>query len=104
MFRRGVFLLFLAVTLAACSHDATQETDVISAGQLDIKLPPGWKVTADGARRPAVPIDADAPGAVATGSTDTVPLKKEDATTSFFESTGAFTQCLKERGTTFHGA
>jgi hypothetical protein len=104
MFRRGVFVLVLAVALAACGQDAAPETDVISAGQLDIKLPPGWKVTEDGARRPAVPVDDEAPAAAAAGTTDTVPLKEEDPTTSFFESTGSFTQCLKERGTTFRGA
>jgi hypothetical protein len=103
MFRRGVFVVVFAVLLAACGHDAPKASDVISAGQIDIKLPPGWKVTSHGVSRPAAPVEAGAT-ATATGSTDdTVPLAQEDAQTSFFKSGGDFMQCLKDRGTSFRG-
>ena len=105
MFRRGVFVLVVFVALAAaCGSGAPKADDVIAAGQLDIKLPPGWKVTSHGVSRPAVPVGETATAPAAAGTSDTVPLAQEDPQTSFFKSGGDFMQCLKERGTTFRGA
>jgi hypothetical protein len=102
MFRRGVLVVLLVACLAACGHASDAPDDVISAGQLDIKLPPGWKVTEHGVSRPAAPV-GDVASSTAGGTTDTVPLAEEDPTTSFFEATSSFTQCLKDRGTSFLG-
>ena len=108
MFRRGVFVLFLAAALAACGgHSAS--TDIVEAGQVDIKLPPGWKVVDGTAVRPAGGGAASGSSAAAAsggGSStgDTIPLAKDDPTTAFFKATGAFQNCLKERGTKFVGA
>ena len=102
MFRRGVFVVVLVVLVAACGHGSDTPDDVIAAGQIDIKLPPGWKVTSHGVSRPAVPA-GDVATATAGGTTDTVPLATEDPTTTFFKATGSFQQCLKDRGTSFRG-
>ena len=65
--------------------------NVISAGQVDIQLPPGWTVTKDGkgAIRPASATrraGATRRGAARSGAAtgDTIPLAKEDPTTKFF--------------------
>lgn len=111
MSHRRIIVIVIAATLllASCGHESAQDTQVLRAGQLDIKLPPGWKVTEHGAVRPASEATAAAkPGAATdvavTGSKDTVPLAKDDPTTAFFKATKAFQQCLKDNGTTFHGA
>ncbi|MCU1484437.1 MAG: hypothetical protein JWN67_1183 [Actinomycetia bacterium] len=108
MFRRGVFVAFLLlpVLLAGCGDGASRPDDVISAGQLDIKLPPGWKVTTHGVSRPATPagdVATATPTGAATATDDTVPLAEEDPQTAFFKSGGDFMQCLKDRGTSFRG-
>jgi predicted nucleic acid-binding Zn ribbon protein len=102
MFRRGVFVVVLAFALAGCGHSTDKPDDVIAAGQLDIKLPPGWKVTSHGVSRPAAP-SGDVATSTGGGTTDTVPLAAEDPTTSFFKAGSSFQQCLKDRGTSFRG-
>ena len=106
MFLRGVVALVLAgpLVLASCGDGSDAAPDVITAGQLAIKLPPGWTVTEDGARRPAVPEEAAAPAEAATAPTDTMPLAEEDPSSAFFDATNKFRQCLDERGTRFIGA
>jgi hypothetical protein len=103
MFRWGMALAALLVLAVACGDGSSRPSDVLEAGQLDIKLPPGWKVTADGAKRPAVPSDAEAAAAPGAATGDTVPLAEEDPSTAFFKSAASFQQCLKDRGTTFRG-
>jgi hypothetical protein len=130
----GVIALTAVLGLTGCGDSSSQATDVVQAGQLDIKLPPGWKVTAAGIERPApapsaTPAPTAAPaaagasalptttvvgatattggpsGATSTTSADTtIPLVKEDSTTAFFKATTAFSQCLKDNGTKFVGA
>jgi len=96
----------LSVVATACSHNSSTSTDIISAGQVDLQLPPGWKVTHDGAIAPAGggPTNAAAPGSPASGGTGTIPLAKQDPSTEFFQATGAFSSCLKGLGVTFIGA
>jgi hypothetical protein len=96
-------LAALLVLAVACGGKDTGATDVITAGQVDIKLPPGWKVTSNGARRPAAPAAADPAAPTGGATSDTVPLAKEDPQTAFFKSGGDFMQCLKDRGTSFRG-
>lgn len=103
----------LVVGLTGCggsSKSSTSTSNTISAGQVDIQLPPGWKVTKDGVSRPASS-NAGAPAAgnsaSSPGSTaapgDTVPLAKEDPTTKFFGALSVFQSCLKGLGTKFIG-
>jgi uncharacterized protein YbdZ (MbtH family) len=97
----------LVVLASACgSHSKT--TDVVAAGQVDIKLPPGWKVVDGKAVRPAGGEAATAPSsgaASASGGTgDTIPLAQDDPQTKFFKATGQFQNCLKANGTKFVGA
>jgi hypothetical protein len=96
------------VVTTACGHDAP-DPQVLHAGQADIRLPPGWKVTDGGATRPArsgAPSGASgdaaaAPGASAKG--DTVPLAQDDPQTAFFKSVRVFQGCLDDLGTKFIG-
>ncbi|HET9517066.1 MAG TPA: hypothetical protein VFO77_05010, partial [Actinoplanes sp.] len=95
------------VALTSCgdgSNEATSGPRVIHAGQVDIQLPPGWKVTKDGAVvRPASSSDVAA-GSTATTTGDTIPLAKEDPQTKFFAAISSFQGCLKELGVKFVGA
>jgi hypothetical protein len=104
-------VLALSMFASACGSSAKQGADnVISAGQVDLQLPPGWKVTKDGkgAIRPA----GDAAGVSGTGAAgasgavtgDTIPLAKEDPTTKFFKAINVFQSCLKDAGVKFIGA
>ena len=100
-------VLLATVALAACgggSSDGASKPAVIHAGQVDIQLPPGWKVTKGGAVRPAN--DASTPDAAnpAAGSNaDAVPLAKEDPTTKFFKALGVFQSCLRDLNVKFIG-
>src|SRR5690348_50929 len=99
-------LLALATFAAGCGSSAKSSSsadNVISAGQVDLQLPPGWKATKDGkgAIRPAGDASASggtgalgASGATGAATGDTVPLAKEDPTTSFFKAIGVFQSCL----------
>jgi hypothetical protein len=89
-------------TMAGCSGHAKVSTDIIQAGQVDIQLPPGWRVTHNGAVAPAD--DSGGFDAAAGGPGTTIPLAKQDPTTAFFQASGAFTSCLKGLGVTFVGA
>jgi hypothetical protein len=103
-------VLALSIFAAGCgSSSKPSAVNVISAGQIDIQLPPGWKVTKDGkgAIRPAG--DAAATGTGASGASgavtgDTIPLAKEDPTTKFFKAINVFQSCIKEQGVKFIGA
>ena len=106
---RNIAALMLLAALGAvgCGSSASSDPQVLRAGQVDIRLPDGWKVTEKGAERPAgspASGEAAAPGAEASQSTDTVPLAKQDPTTAFFQATSKFRECLKELGTAFIGA
>ena len=99
----------LALALAGCGGHTTR-TDVISAGQVDIQLPPGWTVTRHGVEAPAdtAPLAAAAGSASSATTTaapgQTIPLAKQDPTTEFFQATGAFSACLRTDGVKFIGA
>jgi hypothetical protein len=99
-------VLLAALVAGACGNESDEDPQVLRAGQLDIRLPDGWRVTERGAERPAKPSagdDGSAAGASA-GTTDTVPLADEDPTTAFFGATQRFRSCLKDLGTAFIGA
>jgi hypothetical protein len=102
-YRLGVAVLAFAA-LAGCGSSGSQSPDIVPAGQLDIQLPPGWKVTHDGAEGPAGSSTAAGRGASAQAATTTIPLNKENPTTEFFQATATFSSCLKGLGVTFIGA
>ena len=97
-------------TAGACGSDE-QDPQILRAGQVDIKLPAGWKVTDTGVERPAAATTAPAgdPGANVTGAQaqaatdDTVPLAQDDPQTAFFKAVRVFQQCLDDLGTSFIG-
>lgn len=104
-------MVALVVALAACGDatgDDASSARIIHAGQIDIQLPPGWKVTKDGSVvRPAA-ASGDAANGSATATTtatgDTIPLAQENPQTKFFTAISSFQACLKELGVKFVGA
>ena len=100
----------LAFVSAGCggSSKASDGPVVIPAGQVNLQLPPGWKVTKGGVERPASAA-ATAPGGNGPSGpspaspSDAVPLAKEDPTTSFFTALGKFQACLKDLNVKFIG-
>jgi len=132
---RGAVALLLvvvgAMTLAACGDSGNGDPTVLRAGQLDIKLPPGFKVesgkvvtppglaseaaakksttqTTTGGQKSATgttnPADAIKPKTVDTTGT-TIPLNnKEDPSTAMFDALSKFRACLNQLGVKFIGA
>ena len=104
----AVLVALAALVAGACSDGEADDPQVLRAGELDIRLPDGWRVTEQGAERPAGSGGsgegevAAGPGAEATS--DTIPLAEEDPNTKFFGATQKFRQCLKDQGTDFIGA
>jgi hypothetical protein len=92
----------LCVAPAACGS-SSRPTDIISAGQVDLQLPAGWKVTHDGATAPAGQGSSAAVASRGGVATTTIPLAKQNPTTEFFQATASFTSCLKALGVTFIG-
>ena len=106
---RIIAVALAVVALAPACGSTASTTDIVEAGQVDIKLPPGWKVVDGKAVRPsgsgAAAQAAAAGSGTADGSTgDTIPLAQDDPATKFFKATGAFQSCLTAHGTKFIGA
>ena len=122
--RRGVAGLgavaVLAVLLSACGGGGDDaEPRLLEAGQVDIKLPPGYKVVDNtviaprATAAPATPTTAagaatGAPGSGATTPTTAkgaVPLDSDSNPTSdLLVSFGKFRDCLQDEGVKFIGA
>jgi hypothetical protein len=120
--RRGVAVLgaiaILVVALSACGGGGSSEARVVNAGQVDIKLPPGYKVVnntvieprtsaAPPTTAPAAAVSAGTPGNAPTTPTTSkgaVPLdNNRDPTTAFMASFGKFRACLNEEHVKFIG-
>jgi hypothetical protein len=123
--RRAVVFLALgatlAVVLAACGGGSSSDPRMLDAGQVDIKLPAGYRVEGKKIIAPAqqaappstaaAPVSSDStpnpnPG-VAPPSTakSAVPLNnKSDPTGDLLKSFGKFRDCLNELGVKFIGA
>ena len=105
-----VVALALAAVLAALRHGAgrgsgaSSDPTVLRAGQVDIKLPDGFKVVDGNVERPASAAAGDAAGADATTTETTIVATKEDPTTALFTAFGKFRKCLEDTGTAFIGA
>jgi hypothetical protein len=97
----------LLVLLAGCGSSSDDAPNVLSAGQIDIQLPAGYKVVDGKVQRPAQAASSgDAGSATATsGPTDTtIVATKEDPATAMFTALGKFRKCLDDSGTKFIGA
>src|SRR5450432_3954266 len=89
----ATILVALALTAAGCGGSAkssSSNVDVsagqINSGQVELRLPPGWKQTKNGPVRTTAASKgaAAATGAAAAGSSnDTIPLAQQDPTTKF---------------------
>jgi hypothetical protein len=98
-------LAVFAVLLGACGGGSDQaDPSVLPAGQLDIKLPAGFKVVDGKVQRPASASDAAAGKAPADAPTTTIVSTAQDPTTSLFTAFGKFRACLTSSGTKFIGA
>ena len=107
------FVTGLAVVVvlgaAGCGGSAKSSTssftpNTLDAGQVNIQLPPGWKVTNGGVERPATAVAGNtSAGPSDTAAGDAVPLAKEDPTTKFFKSLGIFQSCLSGLNVKFIG-
>jgi hypothetical protein len=103
-------LSFVAGCGSSSKSSSSLTTNTIDAGQINIQLPPGWKVTKDGkgAIRPASAVVSSGTGASgasgASGATsDTIPLASSDPQTKFFAALSSFSSCLKGLGVKFIG-
>lgn len=101
--RYVVPVMAFVVVAGGCASGTKLPPDVIQAGQLDIQLPAGWKVTHDGAIAPPQPSSGSRAAGIA-GPTTTIPLNQQNPTSEFFQATSAFTSCLKGMGVSFVGA
>lgn len=106
---RVAILLLVALAgglvLASCGGGGDQDATVLPAGQVDIKLPPGYEVV-DG--KVVTPAGATKGGGNAAGGssvTTTIPLDREqDPTTAMFDALAKFRACLDGLGVKFVGA
>jgi hypothetical protein len=109
--RLAVCAVLILTVAAGCGSSSKSSsaltTNTIDAGQVNIQLPAGWKVTKSGAIRPASAAVSDAGASGASGATgataDTIPLAKQDPQTKFFSSLSTFSSCLNGLGVKFIG-
>jgi hypothetical protein len=112
--RLGVCAVLILTVAAGCGSSSKSSsaltTNTIDAGQVNIQLPAGWKVTKGGAIRPASVAVSPAGASGASGASgatgapgDTIPLAKQDPQTKFFSSLSTFSSCLKGFGVKFIG-
>jgi hypothetical protein len=104
VFRLSVVLcgVLSTIALGGCNSKPKLADNILQAGQVYIQLPPGWKVTRNGAVSPAQPGSASQDQNA--GATTTIPLNKQNPTTEFFQATSEFSSCLKGLGVKFVGA
>jgi len=106
--------LLLFAFAAGCGSSSKSSsaltTNTIDAGQVDLQLPPGWKVTKSGAIRPATDVASSGSATGASGASgasgqtaDTIPLASSDPQTKFFSALSTFSSCLKGLGVKFIG-
>jgi len=108
----AVALVALAgLLLGACGGGGSDsDPTVLRAGQIDIKLPDGFKVIDGKVQKPAQAAkeggtDAGAAGAAGAKTTQTTIVStKQDPTTALFVALGKFRKCLDDTGTKFIGA
>jgi hypothetical protein len=94
---------------AGCGGGGSDDsTNVLSAGQLDIQLPAGYKVVDGKVQRPASAKSDSSPTGPSTAQQDTtettIVSTKMDPTTEMFTALSKFRKCLEDTGTKFIGA
>ena len=102
----ALVLLCVALLGACGGSGAGSDATVLRAGQIDIKLPDGFKVVDGKVQRPAQAAGSST-GAAAAGAktTETTIVKTaQDPTTALFTAFGKFRVCLTDTGTKFIGA
>jgi hypothetical protein len=96
------FAPLFGVLAAGCDSNRKLPDNILQAGQVNIQLPPGWKVTRHGVIAPSQPGTSSSAGRPA--ATTTIPLNRQNPTTEFFQATSSFSSCLHGLGVTFVGA
>lgn len=100
-------VLLCAALLGACGDGGgSSDPTVLRAGQLDIKLPDGFKVVDGKVQKPAQAAGSSTGAAAADAKTTetTIVSTTVDPTTALFAAFGKFRQCLDDTGTKFVGA
>jgi hypothetical protein len=104
----GVGVTVCAVLFSACGGGGgDSDPTVLRAGQMNIKLPAGYKVVDGKVERPAQAAASGGAGAATaqSGPTDTTLVAtKQDPTTAMFTALSKFRACLEDTGTKFIGA
>jgi hypothetical protein len=102
-------LVGLVLVGAGCGGSSKSSSDQvvtagqIDSGQVDLRLPPGWKQTKNGPVRTAAATGAAAASGAKSGSDDTIPLAQQNPTTKFFGALSSFQSCLAGLHTKFIG-
>jgi hypothetical protein len=101
----------IVAVLAGCGGGGSDDaSNVLSAGQLNIQLPAGYKVVNGKVQRPASakPVkqaDATGPSTAQQDTTETTIVStKMDPTTEMFTALSKFRKCLDDNGVKFIGA
>lgn len=91
--------------LAGCGGGGDdQDATVLPAGQIDIKLPPGYKVVDGKVVKPAGASGGGTDAAKTASVTTTIPLAQDqDPTTALFDAISKFRGCLDGLGVKFIG-
>ena len=104
-----VLVVGLVALLGACGGGGgSDDPSVLSAGQIDIKLPDGFKVVDGKVQQPAQAAAQGGTGAAnaadAKPTDTTIVSTKQDPTTALFTALGKFRSCLDKMGVKFIGA
>ena len=103
--RLGCVALVCVAVLAGCGGGGDQDPTVLPAGQVDIKLPPGYEVVDGKVVKPAGASKGGGGGGGTASVTTTIPLAQDqDPTTALFDAVAKFRGCLDGLGVKFIGA
>jgi len=99
-----VLVAALGLALSACGGGGDADPTVLQAGQVDIKLPPGYEVVDGKVVTPNGGAGGGGSGNTASVTT-TIPLAQDqDPTTALFDAISKFRGCLDGLGVRFIGA
>ena len=115
----------VALVVTACGGGGGNDNpNIIEAGQVNIQLPEGYRLSkpgeqasapassapsgatagqGEGESAAAAPAGGETASATTAAASDTIPLAQQDPTTKFFTAFGTFRSCLKNQGLTFIG-
>lgn len=100
----ALVVLVCAGALAGCGGGGDQDPTVLPAGQVDIKLPPGYEVVDGKVTKPAGASGGGGNATKTASVTTTIPLDQDqDPSTALFDALAKFRGCLDGLGVKFIG-